>query len=120
VSVVAQILPGISVFLLAIALGIDISFVLAISVTGAILLISMVPVSLAGWGVREAGFLVILVPLGAPSEETLILGISFGLAGLCGALLGGLSIALGWSEPTPSGSNEADASGPSKPERQIE
>jgi hypothetical protein len=99
VSLVAQLLPGISVLVIAVALGIDISVVLAIAITGAILLISMIPVSLAGWGVREAGFLVILVPLGATAESALMLGICFGLAGVCGALLGGLSIALGWSAP---------------------
>lgn len=101
ISLIAQLLPGISVFALATALAINISLALAISVSGAILLISMIPVSLAGWGVREAGFLVILVPLGVPSENALMLGISFGLAGLCGALIGGLSIALGLSAPEP-------------------
>jgi glycosyltransferase 2 family protein len=100
VSVIAQLLPGIAVFALAMALDIEISLLLAIAVTGAILLVSMIPISLAGWGVREAGFMVILVPMGTPSENALMLGICFGLAGLCGALTGGLSIALGLAAPS--------------------
>ncbi len=110
-SFVAQVLPGLAVYLLALALQIEIGFVLAATVTGAILLVSMIPVSLAGWGVREAGFLAILVPLGAASENVLMLGISFGLAGLCGALLGGLSLAMGFSLPavsTPADSGNTD------------
>jgi uncharacterized protein (TIRG00374 family) len=101
VSLAAQLLPGISVFILAMSLALNISLPLALAVTGAILLISMIPISLAGWGVREAGFLVLLVPLGMESEKVLMLGICFGLAGLFGALLGGISITLGLAAPAP-------------------
>jgi uncharacterized protein (TIRG00374 family) len=100
VSLAAQLLPGISVYILAGALAVNLSFSLALAVTGAILLISMIPISLAGWGVREAGFLVLLVPLGMDSEKVLMLGICFGLAGLFGALMGGISITLGLAAPT--------------------
>ncbi|MEZ5571604.1 MAG: lysylphosphatidylglycerol synthase transmembrane domain-containing protein [Halioglobus sp.] len=101
ISLAAQLLPGISVYVLALALAIQISLPLATAVTGAILLISMIPISLAGWGVREASFLILLVPLGAESEKVLVLGICFGLAGLFSALLGGISIMLGLTNPAP-------------------
>jgi uncharacterized membrane protein YbhN (UPF0104 family) len=106
IAIAAQLLPGLGVFFLVTALAIDISLVLAVSVTGAILLISMIPISLAGWGVREAGFLAILVPLGVAGEKALMLGICFGMAGLCAALLGGVSLGLGLSLPARSYATE--------------
>lgn len=96
-SVLGQVISGASVLLLARSVGIDLPAMLLITVTGIVLVVSMIPISFAGWGVREASFLTLLVPLGSSPESVMLLGVSFGIAGLLGALPGGLSIMLGWS-----------------------
>lgn len=98
-SVFGQLLSGLSVLLVARSIGIDLPAALLVLVTGVILVVSMIPISFAGWGVREASFLTLLTPLGASPEPVMLLGISFGLIGLLGALPGGFSVLLGWSRP---------------------
>jgi uncharacterized membrane protein YbhN (UPF0104 family) len=90
-----QVMSGLAVCALARGLGIDAPMAILVSITGIILLLSMIPVSLAGWGVREAGFIAFLVPLGVPAGSALALGLTFGLSGLAGALPGGVSILCG-------------------------
>lgn len=94
-GVAGQLLSGLSVCLLARALHVTVPATVLVSVTGIILLLSMIPISLAGWGVREAGFLALLVPLGAEESHALALGIAFGVSCLVGSLPGGISILLG-------------------------
>lgn len=98
-SIAGQLLSGVSVLLVARSIGIDLPAVLLVMITGIILVVSMIPISFAGWGVREASFLTLLTPLGAAPERVMLLGISLGLISLLGALPGGLSILLGWSRP---------------------
>ncbi len=94
-AVFGQVLSGLSVYILASALGIDLPPLLLISIAGIVLVVTMIPISLAGWGVREASFLVLLVPLGIDRERALMLSLGFGLSCLLSALLGGISVALG-------------------------
>lgn len=98
-SIFGQLLSGLSVLLVARSIGIELHGALLVLVTGIILVVSMIPISFAGWGVREASFLTLLTPLGAAPEPVMLLGISFGLIGLLGALPGGLCLLLGWSAP---------------------
>src|ERR1700754_691706 len=79
-GVAGQVLSGLAVCSLGGALGVDLPWSVLICVTGIILLLTMIPISLAGWGVREAGFLALLVPLGADESHALALGIAFGLS----------------------------------------
>ena len=50
---------------------------------------------IAGWGVREASFLSLLVPLGVDEERVVLLSVSYGVACLVAALFGGVSILFG-------------------------
>jgi glycosyltransferase 2 family protein len=96
-GIFGQVLSGIAVYVLGRALSIDLPLSMLVSVTGIILLLSMIPISFAGWGVREAGFIALLAPLGVSNSQALALGICFGLSTLVGALPGGLSILLGFA-----------------------
>ncbi len=87
-----QLSAGLAVFILARAFSIPLPFFTLVSITGIILLISMIPASLAGWGVREAGFIALLTPFGVSDTDALALSVFFGLSMLVGALPGGLSI----------------------------
>jgi glycosyltransferase 2 family protein len=104
-SLVGHCLSGIAVYVLARSLGVALPLSLAIGITGVVILISMIPISLAGWGMREASFLTLLGPLGVTSQDAVLIGILFGLVSLVSALPGGLSLLFGWAKlPPDSGS----------------
>lgn len=96
-SVLGQAMSGVAVLVLARSINIELSSLLIVTITGVIVVMSMIPISLAGWGVREAGFLALLVPLGVDREQAVLLGVSFGLAGLISAMSGGLSLLTNFS-----------------------
>src|SRR6516165_4153716 len=54
--------------LVADSLGVNLPFVSWIVIVPPVSLIQLVPVSLAGWGVRELGFVVVLAGFGIPAE----------------------------------------------------
>jgi len=98
-GVVGQVVAGFSVYVLAHALGINLSAPVLVSVTGILLLVAMIPISFAGWGVREAAFITLLVPLGTSSSASLALGVSLGLATLVGSVPGGISVLFNFAGP---------------------
>lgn len=98
-GVAGQLSAGVAVYALARALHISVPAGLLVSITGIILLLSMIPISLAGWGVREAGFIALLVPLGVDGSTAFALGVAFGLSTLIGALPGGASLLFGFALP---------------------
>jgi glycosyltransferase 2 family protein len=55
-----------------------------------VLLISMLPISVGGWGVREGAMVVALHGLGIPVEEALLPSILFGLCAMTATLPGGM------------------------------
>jgi uncharacterized membrane protein YbhN (UPF0104 family) len=59
-------------------------------------LISLLPVSLAGWGVREATLVVVLAGFGVPNENALATSLLFGLCQIVIAVPGGLIWLTGW------------------------
>jgi uncharacterized membrane protein YbhN (UPF0104 family) len=78
-------------FLLSIGLGVSISAAEAITFFPTVFLLSMMPLTIAGWGVREAVVITALKLLGVPPTASIALGISFGVCmlavGIPGALL---------------------------------
>ncbi len=89
-SIAGHCVCGIAVYVIARSLGVDLPLVLIVSVTAAVLLVLMIPISLGGWGIREASFITLLVPLGVNSQDALLIGILFGLMNLVSSLPGGL------------------------------
>jgi uncharacterized membrane protein YbhN (UPF0104 family) len=82
--------------LVAESLGVDLSFLSWVAIVPPVTLILLVPVSLAGWGVRELGFVVILAGFGIPAEAALAASL---LVGLCMIVIGlprGLLWLTGW------------------------
>ena len=91
ISVVLQIVQIASVYAIAVALGIEVSFATIMIALPAVLLISSLPVSLAGWGVREQSMVLALGAMGVASTEALaisvVLGLSWIVIGVPGALV---------------------------------
>lgn len=89
-SLMRQVVGGGAVYALALGLGLDITLAAVIWVRSLVAVLTMLPVSFAGLGVREAGFILLLVPYGVEPAGALALSLSvFGLAILM-ATIGGL------------------------------
>jgi len=101
-SIVGHCLSGLAVYVFAQSLALHVDPFLCISVTSVVLLVSMIPISVAGWGLREVGFMTLLGPVGVSSHEAVLIGILFGLVCLASSLPGGLSLVLGWAKPAES------------------
>jgi uncharacterized protein (TIRG00374 family) len=90
ISVLIHLISVFSVMIMSIGLGLDIEwggFLLMVPLVG---LMMVVPISIAGWGVREGVMVVGFGYLGVASEAALALSILYGLSILVVALPGGV------------------------------
>jgi glycosyltransferase 2 family protein len=93
-SVLAYLNMTITVWVLALALGLAISLVDCLALVPLALLAAMIPVSAGGWGVREGAMIVLFGTAGVSSADALALSILFGLSGIL-VSLPGVAIWLG-------------------------
>jgi uncharacterized protein (TIRG00374 family) len=75
---------------LSLGLGDQLNFIDCLVIVPPMLLITTLPISIAGWGVREGVMVAALGYIGISTESTLLLSILFGLVGVVTALPGGL------------------------------
>jgi len=78
------------VILLASAMDIRLDLLAALVLVLPVILIIMIPVSIAGWGVREGAMVVALAQAGVAAPDALAISIAYGLAGLAASLPGGV------------------------------
>jgi glycosyltransferase 2 family protein len=76
--------------LVAHSLGVDLPFGSWVVIVPPVGLIQLVPVSLAGWGVRELGFVIVLAGFGIPAEAALATSLLVGFCLIAVGLPGGL------------------------------
>ncbi len=90
-SAAAHGLAVLAFFSLAHGLGLPLSLPAATAVVPAIILITFLPVSFAGWGVREGASIIMFAAVGLGADQAATLSVLFGvaliLAGLPGCLL---------------------------------
>lgn len=102
--------------LLAWAFHVSLPFIVAIAVLPALLFVAGIPISIAGWGVREGGMVAGFALVGLPGIDALILSISFGLGELGVGLIGGvLWLMSDIRRPVTSFSPSAPSSDPTDP-----
>jgi len=89
-SVLIQLANVLVLYLLAQGLGIDVGFGPFLVFMPTVLFLSMLPISVAGWGVREGAMVGALAVVGVPAHQSLALSICFGLALVLVSLPGGL------------------------------
>lgn len=77
------------VFLLGLGLGLEITLIDCLVLVPTVLLIMTLPISIAGWGVRETAMVGLFGLIGVPGEGALVLSVLFGLVGIAVALPGG-------------------------------
>jgi len=90
-SALAQVFSALAVLALARGLGLALTPAEALAVVPAIILITFIPLSFAGWGVREGASVIMLGFLGIGADQAVAVSVLFGLglliAGLPGCLL---------------------------------
>ena len=76
--------------IVAINVGVDVPLFPMLGVCALGLLISRLPVSLGGWGVREGTLVLGFAPFGISREVALAASITYGLTELAAAIIGGI------------------------------
>lgn len=78
------------------AVGVEAGYLTWLAVVPPVALVQLIPVSLAGWGVREVALAQLLGVLGVAPERAVAASILFGLVQIAAALPGGLIWLAGW------------------------
>lgn len=100
VSIVGQLALAGAVFCLARDLEVPLDLLGACAIVPGVMVAAALPISIAGWGVREASMVVGLGLLGVGQSEAAIISVGFGLLVLFCGLVGGL-VWLAGGSPQP-------------------
>lgn len=76
-------------YVIGLGLGLQVALPFYIGLVPAAILATIVPISIAGWGVREGAMVILFVSVGADAQRTLTLSVIFGVALLIASLPGG-------------------------------
>lgn len=82
---------AVTVWLLARSIAAPVDFVQVLVLMPVVLMISTVPISIAGWGIREGAMVAVFGLAGMPSDYALSLSVLYGLSLLVASLPGGIS-----------------------------
>ncbi len=91
----SHMLTALCAWCVAHAINADLSLANAIFVVLPVALIAVVPISIAGWGVREGAMVAAFAYAGLPQSDGLLVSILFGVSYLMLGVLGGLVWVLG-------------------------
>ena len=87
-AVVAQLLRVVTVAVLVHGMGLHVGFGTLLLLCPVLFLVTIVPISLNGVGLREATFVVVLASVDVAREDAFVLGLAFFAVGVLTALLG--------------------------------
>ncbi|MDE3038639.1 MAG: flippase-like domain-containing protein, partial [Pseudomonadota bacterium] len=90
ISLATQFASCVAAWLLAASLGAHPTLLQCTTLVPPVMLAAMLPVSIGGWGVREAGMVAMLSLAGVPPETALLVSIQLGLLVALAASPGGL------------------------------
>jgi glycosyltransferase 2 family protein len=90
-ALLSAVCGGVAGYCIARSLDITIDVTSMIAVMSLVTLASVVPISIAGWGIREASMVSILAMLGVGREQALLLSLEIGLSVLLLSLPGGIA-----------------------------
>ncbi|MBL6933584.1 MAG: flippase-like domain-containing protein [Rhodospirillales bacterium] len=89
-SLTGHVNVALATYLLGLSIGLDITWLDCMVLMPPVLLVMTLPISIAGWGVREQAMVTAFALIGVPGEGALVLSIMFGLMGLLMGLPGGI------------------------------
>jgi glycosyltransferase 2 family protein len=87
-SVVVHIFAVLSMFLISLSTGENLSFLLFLAVFPSAVLLTVLPVSFAGWGVREGALVALFISAGVEKGPVLIISILYGFVLIIASLPG--------------------------------
>ena len=87
-SIFNQLCLGVVVFLISQAIGAGLSFLSVLCAVPFVMLVSTVPLSFAGWGLREGAMVVVFTAFGVSKETALVISIVFGVSLFLSSLVG--------------------------------
>lgn len=94
VALVGHVNLSLAVYVLAVGLGLDVHVLDCLVLVPPVILIMTLPISIAGWGVRETAMVTAFGFVGLPAASILVLSILFGIVTMLTALPGGLVFLL--------------------------
>ena len=94
ISLIAQFCFFAAVYCISVSAGIQLSFLQIMVVLPAIALVSSMPFSFGGWGLREGAFVYGLGLLAVPMETAFSISVQIGLVSLIATVLAGLPALL--------------------------
>jgi glycosyltransferase 2 family protein len=89
-AILVHLLVIASAYFLALGLGLHVSYVDCMVMFPLVVLLTMLPISIAGWGVREAAMVAAFAYVGVDAPGALALSVAFGLVQVAIGLPGGL------------------------------
>ncbi len=90
ISVLGHIFISLAIWCLALGIGVRLPLVQTLAVLPAVLLAAALPISVAGWGVREGGMVLGLGLLGVTTSDAALVSVFYGLLQLAFGISGGL------------------------------
>ena len=91
ISMLIQIVNVIAIYLIAQGLGVEAHFMDFLVLIPPVMLLAILPISFAGWGVREGSMTLALGLVGIHAEQSVAISICFGLCMIVSGLPGGIS-----------------------------
>ena len=79
-ALTVSVLNVIAIWGIALGYSGEVGFITALAATPVVFLIAMVPISVAGWGLREGAFVVAFGLFGVPASAALSISVTFGIA----------------------------------------
>ena len=79
-AVIANLFNVITVWIVSVAYGYDIGFYVSLVAAPTIFLVAMMPISVAGWGLREGAAVVALGLFGVSAEQSVTVSVTIGIA----------------------------------------
>jgi glycosyltransferase 2 family protein len=89
-SALAYIFPSLTFYVFARDLGVGLSLVDCLLLVPPVILAMAVPISFAGWGVREVGIVALFGAVGVAAADSLVMSVAFGATSAAGGLIGGV------------------------------
>ncbi|QSZ41679.1 flippase-like domain-containing protein [Sulfurimonas aquatica] len=88
ISVIVHLFSVLTMYGLSLSLGLDLSFQTLLIAVPPVFLLTIVPLSLAGWGIREGAMIGVFMLVGADQTKVLAMSILYGLLLIISALPG--------------------------------
>ncbi|MEZ5582684.1 MAG: lysylphosphatidylglycerol synthase domain-containing protein [Candidatus Competibacteraceae bacterium] len=89
-GVLSNLLVVAGIYVLGVSVGLSLTVGQYLGLIPAVILCTVVPISIAGWGLRESAMVVLLGNAGISTEMALVVSVWFGLTLILAALPGGL------------------------------